>query len=206
MQERCSICFGFTDQLFPPGTHVCQIYSTDEERQKSVNKFLLAGLHNNECSSYYSEKANIKALEEVLASENISFAEVIESRTLSLSGTRDAYFPQGRFDPEKMLGQLRQYHLDAQSGGFANARVIGEMSPEIETVEGGERLLEYESKITLLLREHPITAVCQYAADEFSGALIMDILKVHPYMIVRGAIVHNPFFIPPEEFLAPHIH
>ncbi len=206
MLEHDSICFGFTDQHFPPGTHVCQIYSTDEERQVSVNKFLLAGLRNNECSSYYSEKANIGALETLLAAENISFAEAIQSRALSLSGTREAYFPQGRFDPERMLDQLRQYHLDSIDAGFANARVIGEMSNDIETTEGGERLLEYESKISLLLREHPITAVCQYAAEDFSGALIMDILKVHPFMIVRGSIVHNPFFIPPEEFLAHHAH
>jgi hypothetical protein len=30
----------------------------------------------------------------------------------------------------------------------------------------------------------------------------MDILKVHPFMVVRNSVVRNPFFIPPEEFLA----
>ena len=76
------------------------------------------------------------------------------------------------------------------------------MSPEVQNVEGGNRLLEYESRVSLLLREHPVTAVCQYDARCFSGAMIMDILKVHPMMVVRGSVVHNPFFIPPEEFLS----
>ena len=76
------------------------------------------------------------------------------------------------------------------------------MTPEIERVPGGSRLLEYESKVSLLLKNCPVTAVCQYDARSFDGSTIMDILKVHPYMIVRGSVVNNPFFIPPEEYLA----
>ena len=33
------------------------------------------------------------------------------------------------------------------------ARVIGEMSPRIDTIPGGSRLMEYESKVSVLLRE-----------------------------------------------------
>ena len=47
-----------------------------------------------------------------------------------------------------------------------------------------------------------MTAVCQYDAHDFGGDLIMDILKVHPLMVLRGSVVHNPFFIQPEDFLA----
>ena len=86
--------------------------------------------------------------------------------------------------------------------GFNGGRVIGEMTPEVQQVPGGERLLEYESRVSLLLRTHPVTSVCQYDARTFDGATIMDILKVHPLMVVRGSVVRNPFFIPPEEFLA----
>jgi hypothetical protein len=53
----------------------------------------------------------------------------------------------------------------------------------------------------LLLKERPITAVCQYDANLFDGATIMEVLKVHPQMIVNGTVIHNPFYIPPEEFL-----
>jgi len=85
--------------------------------------------------------------------------------------------------------------------GYAAARVIGEMTPEVQDLPGGDRLLEYESRVSLLLKKVPVTSVCQYDAHAFDGATIMDILKVHPHMVVRGAVVHNPFFIPPEEFL-----
>jgi len=47
-----------------------------------------------------------------------------------------------------------------------------------------------------------ITAVCQYDACGFGGTVILDILRVHPFMVMRGSVIQNPFFIPPEEFLA----
>jgi len=45
------------------------------------------------------------------------------------------------------------------------------------------------------------TACCQYDARRFSGELIMDVLSVHPAMIVRGQLVKNPFNIEPDVFL-----
>ena len=85
--------------------------------------------------------------------------------------------------------------------GFPAARVIGEMIPEVQIVPGGERLLEYESRVTMMLREEPVTSVCQYNANVFDGATIMEILKVHPQMIVNGNVVNNPFYIKPEKYL-----
>jgi hypothetical protein len=196
-----SISFGFTKQRFPPGAHVCQIYTDEEERQESVLKFLLAGLQNEERTSCFSEKVNITALKQLLEAEGIPFEKALQSGAISLNGTRDVYFRDGCFDPEKMLSMLKDYHRGSVELGFTNARVIGEMTAEIEDVPGGDRLLEYESRVSLLLKEHPVTAVCQYSAHDFSGAVIMDVLKVHPFMVVRGSVVHNPFYIPPEQFL-----
>jgi hypothetical protein len=31
----------------------------------------------------------------------------------------------------------------------------------------------------------------------------MDVLKVHPFMVIRGSVVRNPFALSPEEILAP---
>ena len=99
---------------------------------------------------------------------------------------------------------MAQYHTDSVANGFPAARVIGEMTSEVQHVPGGSRLLEYESRVSLLLKEHPVTAVCQYDARAFDGATIMQVLKVHPLMIIRGTVLHNPFYTPPEEYLARH--
>ena len=38
------VSLGFTQQEFPLGVHICQIFGTEEEREESLLKFLLSGL------------------------------------------------------------------------------------------------------------------------------------------------------------------
>jgi len=197
-----TIDLGFAEERFPAGVHICQIFSDDDERQDSLLKFVLSGLQAGERTSCFSDKASESSVAEFLGRHGVSCAEVRGSGAFTLAGTREIYFQNDRFDPERMLRVLTQYHEDSVRQGYPAARVIGEMTPEVQHLPGGSRLLEYESQVSLLLREHPVTAVCQYDARAFDGATIMDVLKVHPMMVIRGSVVHNPFFIPPEIFLA----
>jgi len=195
------VSLGFTDEKFPVGTHICQIYSDDDERDESLLKFLLSGLESDEQVACFSDKMNESAIAAFLEAHAVSLNDAKDSGRLNLSGNEEVYFVGDKFDQERLLARLMQFQVSAKQAGCAACRVIGEMSPKIQDVEGGSRLLEYESRVTLLLKEHPITAVCQYNATEFDGATIMDVLKVHPMMIVRGAVIKNPFFIPPEQLL-----
>ncbi len=201
MTNRPTISLGFAEQQFEAGVHVCQIFGNDEERQESLFKFLLSGLQAGERASCFSEKVDQAVLTEFLSRYGISFDDVKDSGALTIAGTRDVYLRDNYFDPERMLKVLTEYYAESVRQGYTAARVIGEMAPEIQHVPGGSRLLEYESKVSLLLRQYPVTSVCQYDAQDFDGAMIMDILKVHPFMVVRGSVVRNPFYIPPEEYL-----
>ena len=193
---------GFTDQMFPVGVHICQIFSDDDERQESLLNFLRSGLEAGERTACFSENLDDVRLTRHLSDHGLCCGALRESGAFSQAGTRDVYFQDGHFDPDRMLGLLRQYHEDAVAKGYSAARVIGEMTSEVQRIPGGSRLMEYESRVSLLLRDHPVTAVCQYDARTFDGATIMQVLKVHPLMVVRGSVVHNPFYVTPEELLS----
>ena len=195
------ISLGFTEEKIPVGGHICQIYSDDEEGVDSLLKFLLSGLQTSERTACFSEKVNKAVLKDYFACYDISYDEREQNKAMILASARDTYIQNNVFDPDVALAILANYYQESLDLGFSASRVIGEMSPEIQDVPGGNRLLEYESRVSMLLEDHPVTTVCQYNANLFDGATIMDVLKVHPQMIVRGTVVHNPFFIPPEEFL-----
>lgn len=197
-----TISLGFTQEHFPAGVHICQIYSEENEREEALLGFIESGLRAGERTSCFSDRNPVPVLERHLAAKGISLEECCASGALTLAPTREVYFKDECFDPERMLAVLKNYHEESVRRGHPACRVIGEMSPKVQDVKGGNRLLEYEAKVSVLLREHPVTCVCQYDARAFDGAMIMDVLKVHPLMIVRGAVVRNPFFIPPEEILA----
>jgi hypothetical protein len=192
---------GFTDQLFPTGSHICQIFSDDEERLGSLLGFLESGLKNGEKTACFTSRLEDSALAEHLEQRGLSMPQLTASKALTKSKTSEVYFQDGCFSPEIMLSRLRQFYEDSVSQGFTAARVIGEMISEVCSMEGGNRLMEYESRVSLQMRTHPVTAVCQYDANAFDGATIMQVLKVHPLMVIRGVVVHNPYFIPPEEYL-----
>jgi PAS domain S-box-containing protein len=158
------ISLGFTEERFPVGVHVCQIFSDDEERQDSLMKFLLSGLQSGERTSCFSDKTTEHAIAELFRLHGISFDEITASGPFMLEGSRDIYLQDNRFDPERMLGVMTRYYEDSVRQGYPAARVIGEMPPEVQQVPDGSRLLEYESKVSVLLRTHPVTAVCKYDA------------------------------------------
>lgn len=190
----CQVSLGFSKDPVPFGTHICLVYTSEKERVDVINKFLLSGIQNDERSACFSNKTSLEELQDFFESQSISFKSLLDNQALSLYQADDAYFANGCFDPDRMLGALLDYCLESQKMGFSAARIIGEMSPKINSVPGGERLLEYETRVNDVFKTHKSTIVCQYDANEFDGATIMDILKVHPKVIVNGSVIDSPFY------------
>lgn len=195
------ISLGFVKDKVEEGTHLCLVFTDDSERVDSLLKFILAGMQNDERTACFSENITENEIRDFFKQNDISYDERKDKEAITFGKTNEVYFKDNTFEPDRMLGILEQFYEDAKKMGFTASRVIGEMSPLIQEVKGGERLLEYESRVTKLLEKCPLTAVCQYDANLFDGSTIMDVLKVHPKMVVNGAVLENPFYIKPDEFL-----
>ncbi len=202
MKNKRKITLGFTDQEFEEGAHICQIFNEETERHEVLIDYVFSGLKDGENTICCSDNETKVSLSEFLSKNGFSYEEVSKSGDFSFSKTRELYFENDEFVPERMLSLLKESYQISQKQNRAGARVIGEMPSEIKDIKGGSRLLEYECMVSILVREYPITSVCQYDARDFDGSSIMDILKVHPYMIVNGSVVSNPLFVKPEDFLS----
>ena len=55
--------------------------------------------------------------------------------------------------------------------------------------------------LNTVVANFPHSGMCQYDARRFDGATLFKVLKLHPWMIVRGKIVQNPYYMSSEEFL-----
>lgn len=190
---------GFAEIKLPLGTHICQIYSDEDERNDALLQFLLNGLKLKELNACFSEKIDTERLRQLMAEQNLDLSQAKAKGDLITAGAEEVYFQDGKFDPDYMLKMLADFHIRAEKEGYSAARVIGEMSPKINEVPGGSQLFDYEARVNQLLEKYPVTTVCQYNAHAFDGATIMDVMKVHPMMLVRGNVVHNPYYIPAQE-------
>jgi hypothetical protein len=192
---------GFGNERFPAGTHMCLIYDDDSERRKLIAKYLDAGLREGEKVSYFADTVTPAEVEAWLREMGVDVPKQSNTSAFTITDAEKTYCPDGTFAPEAMLGRLRAYHKAVVDEGYPGGRVSGEMSWALRGIPGSDRLMEYEALVNDVLGTHPINAICQYDARRFSGAMIYDVLKVHPMMIVHGQVVRNPYYIRPEEFL-----
>jgi len=200
-RDGSNISLGFGNKAFPAGTHMCLIYNDEAERRKIISKFLDGGLKTGEKVAYFVEKISPTDVYSWLEELDITLPEKDLGASFIAADAQKTYCPDGTFVPDRMLATLREFYDLSVEQGCPHCRVSGEMGWALKNLPGSERLMEYESLVNVVVTTHPVTAVCQYDANRFDGATILKCLEVHPYMIVHGQVVHNPYYITPQEFL-----
>ena len=198
---RKEVSMGFTRDLFPEGTHMCLIYDNEEQRKKIISQFMATGITLGEQVGYFADTTTLQEVKAWMEEMGLNLPEEKEDGRFSIFRAESVYCPTGAFVPSEMLARLGDCYERAVNAGYAGARVSGEMSWALKGIPGSDRLMEYEALINTVSEIHPVTPICQYDARCFDGATLLNVLKVHPLMIVQGQIVRNPYYMGPRDFL-----
>jgi MEDS: MEthanogen/methylotroph, DcmR Sensory domain len=199
-QSRREISLGFTSEHHTEGQHICYIFNNENERRQTMAKYLQAGLDEQEKVLYLVDRITPDELVDELESLGVDIRSHKEDYVFN--DATPTYCPTGHFSCQEMLDVVGDFYNAARDEGYIGARGTGEMTWALDEGRADMAdLLEYEAKLTDILDEYPYTACCQYDASKFDGSMIMDVLSVHPVMIVQGQLVKNPYFLPPEEFM-----
>jgi hypothetical protein len=197
---RRKISLGFTRERFDEGHHIIYVYNDDRERKRTMASFIGEGLHGGEKVLYLVSDISTAEMRSELQSLGVAMDECRDD--FDLTEGHHTRCPGGHFSSAYMLDIVGKYYDQAIDQGYTGARGAGEMSWAL--VEGRcsiPELLRYEARLNTILADHPLTTICQYDARRFDGALIMDLMSVHPMMIVRGQLVNNPCYVAPDTFL-----
>jgi hypothetical protein len=198
--QRRQIGLGFVPGKVDEGQHICFIYNSDTERIPVIARYLAHGVRDGEKVLCLVDSMTPETMIDCLTEYGITPGQCPQD--VDVRPALPAYCPSGQFRPAEMLGVIRDYYNDARQAGYAGARGTGEMSWSLRNgATDTEQVMEYEAGLTGLVREHPYTACCQYDARQFDGQTILDVLSVHPVMILRGQLVKNPFYLEPTAFL-----
>ncbi len=200
---RRLVSLGFTNQTVHEGQHICYLFNDDAERQDVICRFMESGLSANERVIYVVDTMTPEKLGDKLEALGVDLRTYGEALTLADSNA--IYCPSGKFDRRAMIDRVRDEYLQSVDGGFAGARGASEMSWYLEDgcVEEAS-LMEYEAELNGLLEYYPMTLCCQYDTRLFDGNIIMNMLAIHPVIIVKGQLVKNPCYLGPERFLTEY--
>jgi hypothetical protein len=199
--QRQEVDLGFTQERFPKGIHMCLIFDQEEYRRKIVSEFLAAGLKHGEQVRYMTDVNTAQDVVSWFLDIGVELPPFREDGPFIMFRAEDAYCPHGRFNPTETIARMKSRYDQAKRLGYSGTRGSGEMSWALKGVPGSERLIEFEALINAASETHHFLGICQYDARLFDGATLLNVLKVHPYMVAQGQVLRNPFYMKPEEFL-----
>jgi hypothetical protein len=190
------VSVGFSEDLVPAGTHICYLFSDDDEREDMLARYFAAGRSARERMLLL-----VDAERPAEVARKLRVRGVAPGNDFATVEARDYYYDDGSFRYQRMLDRVGSFFEESMSQGFAGARGSGDMSWALRGLTGSEQVIEYEARLTEQLTRYPTTCMCLYDVRLFGGAALMDVLSVHPYTLLRGQMVKNPFFIEPARFL-----
>jgi hypothetical protein len=100
-----------------------------------------------------------------------------------------------------MLEFFEQLARRSRNNGFPLSRIVCHMEWAADGGSHVDDLVEFESRVNDVWRRHDDAVICTYDLAKFGGDTVIDIMRTHPMIIIGGILQHNPFFVPPEEFL-----
>src|ERR1700724_232440 len=136
-----------------------------------------------------------------VADGGIDVEQAMATGQLELRRWQDAYLRDDRFDQDGMLALLEQVLGSGAAAGNPLTRFVSRVEPSLVEKAGEDNWLEYETRDNYTVGKFNDPVICTYDLRNFNASLVMDMLRVHPVVIVGGVLQENPFFVPPDQFL-----
>jgi MEDS: MEthanogen/methylotroph, DcmR Sensory domain len=181
--------------------HVCAFFSNDDEEYRVLLPFIKDGFEAGDKAVHVINPEQRQEHLQRLAAVGIDAAANQQSGQLQIQSNTETYLRDGCFDQNRMLEAFEKMASGNAVGGFPLSRIVCRMDWAIGDQSRIENVIEFESRVNNLWCHHDDAVICTYHLSKFGGDAVIDILRTHPMVIIGGILQHNPFFVPPEEFL-----
>jgi hypothetical protein len=181
--------------------HVCAFFNSDDEEYRVLLPFIKDGFECGDKAVHIVNPAQYHDHLRRLAGIGIDAAAAQHSGQFELRTNTETYLRDGRFDQDRMLQAFEQLASGNTKGGFPLSRIVCHMEWAADGRSHVDDLVEFESRVNDVWRRHDDAVICTYDLAKFGGDTVIDIMRTHPMIIIGGILQHNPFFVPPEEFL-----
>ena len=201
MMMPSSVALGVPGVQIAPGDHICAFYPSLADRDEILVPYLREGLKAGDKCVCVVDASDPEAVLAALSSD-IDVGPYLGRHQLEVQRSDETYLRGGAFSTDAMLEFWNQSVGGAVAGGFSFARAVGEMTWALKQMPGVEELVGYESQLNRFLPRYPQVILCLYELDQFSGEVLVDVLKTHPKVLLGGMVLDNPYYLEPDEFLA----
>jgi hypothetical protein len=182
--------------------HACAFFDSRDQEYELLLPFSKAGSEAGERLFQVVDKEHLSERRSRLDAAGIDVNEAEKTGQLEIRPWEDAYLRGNRFDQNAMLELIQEVLKGGRSSGFPLTRLWANMEWALDDLPGVHDIVEYETRLNHVLPNYDDVVVCTYDLSKFSAPVVMDIMRTHPQVIIGGVLQENPFFVPPDEFLA----
>lgn len=184
------------------GCHACAFFGNRDEEYEVLLPFWRDGFDAGDRSFQILNKAHHAERRARLASVGVDVEQAGRDGRIEIRHWEEAYLRDGRFDQNAMLILIEEVLSAKKTGAGKITRLWANMEWSLEDFPGVADIVEYESRLNYVLPRYDDVVVCTYDLQKFSAATVMGVLRTHPQVIIGGFLQQNPFYVPPDEFLA----
>src|SRR5581483_356327 len=178
--------------------HICSVYDSPAEQLAALLPFIETGIRKSErCICILHDRTRDEFLE-ALAERRIDGQRLLNVGQLVLPSKEDTYLRQRPFDPNATVQGMWRLVRGAHEAGFSGCRITADMSWALDMK--CEELIEYERLCNTGSDALNVTGLCQYDRRRFTPAIIKDILRTHPWVILQKRTYANFYYEPPTIF------
>src|SRR6202045_5242809 len=181
--------------------HVCAFFNSVDEEHRVLRSFIKEGFERGDRAFHIVDPELREHHLKRLAEAGVYVEQAIATGQLELRRWQDAYLRDDRFDEDGMLALLEEVLGSGAAAGNPPIRFVSRVEPSLVDKAGEDNWLEYETRVNYTVSKYSDPVICTYDLRNFSASLVMDMLRVHPVVIVGGVLQENPFFVPPDQFL-----
>lgn len=191
----------YFDTTFRVCDHICGFYRDRDEFVHLVFNYVAHGLRSGQRCCIVVDLAEPREFVRELEHHGLPCGEYMVRKLLHVYRTDEFYVPGGCFDPDATLARIEAEMIRAEEDGLPMLRIMGQMTWVHRLSIGIRPLLEYEARLNDLMPRHRQMTFCLYDVGACSGATVLHLLRTHPKILINGAVVSNPYYLPPDTYL-----
>jgi hypothetical protein len=190
-------------ERIPPGSHILQLYNKVNEIAGVTARLLEVGLASSEKCLFAGAASSVQEIEQSLRKSGVDVGAAQEHGQLVFLTERDSLLVNKRFDPYHLLSTHQTFIAQALREGWKAVRISMDMTWLTQDVATSEQILKYEaaSDAVFTFQNAPIIALMHYDYSKLPGALVVEMLKLHPIAVVGKFIKRNPYYLNSEQYL-----
>jgi hypothetical protein len=188
---------GFDIEL---GEHLCVVHDGPAERDRVLGRYLARGISSGHKCLFGVHDATQEALLHRLGPGH-GFDTAVRSGQLELRTPENPVSDPEDFSLAGLLDFWGNATTTALDDGYEFVRLGAESRWWEPQTPDTETFIRYESELTKFAPTLPQAIVCVYDVrrDNLDSAFVMNVIRVHPRVMIYGLILDNPYYLRTEE-------